>query len=314
MVVGIHIPFFISPYLLNIYRIAVPIFLMISGYFLVGKDGTISERRISKILKKIFIITVTTNLIYYVFKAFVYGIYKWPVVETILVGSTLNGAMWYMNTYMQALIIIWVIVKLRKTQIFPWIAIFGLLLNLILGSYYWLIWDAKPILTLDADPNPYALNRNFLTIGLPCIIAGIWIRLKERPLVLKKLLTAGTILLIAVYAECEFIKYFSNSAEPAGDIIIFTLPLAIIIFLLGLNVPQEMRLISGLAYFGKNHSTNLFLFHVIVRAIILLIAIRIPFYLPDNKYWVLPTTIISMIAISEVIKWSKNMMFKSSHT
>lgn len=87
MVVGIHLPFFANPVLLPVYRIAVPVFFMITGYFLVDSQGTLRAERIEKTLRKILLITLSVYAIYWIFKALIYGQYVYPVVPLIVEGG-----------------------------------------------------------------------------------------------------------------------------------------------------------------------------------------------------------------------------------
>ncbi len=309
MVVGIHIPLWGTTSIMKpLYSIAVPIFLMISGYFLVTPEGDIPQKRITKILKKIFTITVIVNLIYYGWRVLIHHVYTLPIFRTILVGDTLNLALWYMNAYLEALILIWFITKLKLTRLLPWLAILGLLLNLILGSYYWVFLDKRPELYLEGVLIPNALHRNFFTIALPCIVAGTWLRLKERPQSLRKLLWAAGILLIANYAEAIIRKLACGSAT-SGDIGLVTLPLAIVVFLIALNLKSEHRLIRYLAHLGKNYSTNIFLFHLLINGILFILVTQLPFWLPDNIYWMLPVDIILIIFLTKICNLGKLRFF-----
>lgn len=300
MVVWIHIPLFgLASQMIHINRIAVPIFFMISGYFLVNPDGTIPQKRIIKILKKIFVLTVIVNLIYYSYRAIVRHDYSLPLLRTILVGDTLNMALWYMNAYLEALILIWIIVKLNVTRILPWLAILGILINLILGSYYWVFWEHQPNLYLDNSLVRYAAHRNFFTIALPCIVTGTWIRLKERPLEVNKLVWIFGILLVGIYAEAIFRKIACGNSD-SGDIGLLTIPLAIVIFLIALNLKSEHRIIRYMAHLGKNYSTNIFLFHLLIKGLFLLLVANLPFMVPDDIYWMWPVDIITVILLSRM--------------
>lgn len=100
MVVGIHIPFVLQPHLIAIYRIAVPIFFMISGYFLVNTEGVITTQRIKRVFIKVLILAITANVIYYIFKLIIFHRYTYPLFVTIIEGGTIAASLWYLNAYL----------------------------------------------------------------------------------------------------------------------------------------------------------------------------------------------------------------------
>lgn len=306
MVVAIHIPCALPPLLFPIYRIAVPIFFIISGYFLLKWEGEIRSETITLTIIKIFTITLIANIAYYLFYAFFPPRqFSYPVIDLILIGDAISGPLWYLNAYLEVLCILWIIIK-AKIDI-KWIFVFipiGLALNLFLGSYYWLFWESW-LSFGKQQVNDLAVHRNFLTIGLPSVAIGIYIKLHEKKLSLNCLLILIVCLATALYIEYALIKFASPMHRVDGDITLFTVPLAVAVFLFALNYNQEHNWLFAMSRMGKRHSLNIYLYHKMVAYVIGVVLWRVSFVL--SLFCILPLTIIAICIIGAV--WMK---FKES--
>lgn len=171
-VVMLHTSFILKIPLLPLLRLAVPLFFMITGYFLWSADRTQTLRRIRRTAVKIFWITLLANAVYASF-LLLRGEpidCSWrAMLRLLLYGDNFCGQLWYMNACIEALLIIGLFVKLQQERwLFRFMPVL-LLLGLALGKYAW-VWG------LDALPE---MSRNGLLTGLPFVLCGCMLRRRE---------------------------------------------------------------------------------------------------------------------------------------
>ncbi len=271
MVVQIHTASALKITILPLCRIAVPVFFIISGYFMVNKDGVVTSSRIQGILIKILKITIFSVLIYlsyHIALSFVtqgcidanYTKLKFWIRE-LAFGSAVNMHLWYLTAYLQLLVIFYITLRIKKFPILFILIPLGVLLNLLLGRYIFLISDAETSLDI---------NRNVLTIAIPCVLIGILIRSYEHKLPSqKKTITALIIATILLYAE-QLILYL-YFPQGAGDIIIFTIPVAILTFITFLRLNATGKTMRKISQLGKRHSMDIYLWHPILAYVFIYI-------------------------------------------
>lgn len=102
-------------------RIAVPCFLLVSGYFLVGSEG-ISQDRIKRATLKIIKLILFSNFVYLCFRSFenyvnngTWVLDKWMTfdfwIDNLIGGGSLCGPLWYLNSYCQGLIVLYLVCR-----------------------------------------------------------------------------------------------------------------------------------------------------------------------------------------------------------
>lgn len=144
-VVCLHAPMgFLSEGLVVLFQFTVPIFLMVTGYFLYTED---KEKLLAKLrgsIKKVFIIVVITHLVYTLL--YLEGLprltdYVLWVKWLILGQHYAGGHLWYLSSLLEALIVFWVITKLGGNKYIGYGSLlivcylsFGMLRPLIFGS------------------------------------------------------------------------------------------------------------------------------------------------------------------------------------
>ena len=269
LVVMIHVN---SPFrfeLLPLTQTAVPIFYLISGYFLVGPDSLINRSRITKTLKKIAGIAIVANLVYLLFLAALnfhrcgdfYNILPYfkpsNLLSLLVFGGTVSGHLWYLNAYMFALLLTGLIIKLKWQKIIPFLIFAGLAVAILLGQYS----------RLTSLPDiGYALNRNGFTIAFPCVMTGACIRIYESRLRNFKYWIAACIaIVIATYAETYFLSA-TNGDTITGVLAITTIPAAACIFMMFLTTPRLH--IPVLSKIGKDYSAHIYIYHIMVMTIL----------------------------------------------
>ena len=172
LVVMLHVKTPWQHYYLPITRCAVPVFFIISGYFLMG-EGMIN--RMWKGSRRIFVILVYSSILFafvsYVLNGFNLGSII-PTVSKVVRFILLNDNpwafhLWYLSAYLYVLLLCIVIEKYKL-----WTIAFGavpllLMTDLVLGKYSLLILNRE---------YPYVLVRNFLFVGLPYFLIGAYIK------------------------------------------------------------------------------------------------------------------------------------------
>lgn len=259
LVVLIHTDFILKPALLPVCRFAVPFFLMVSGFFLCEPDGSLSPCKIAGIFKKMVVVTVALQMLYYFVavageyltgpEGFIWNfpthLRYWSIV--IAHGGLFGVHLWYLNSYIWALAILWILVSMRCERFVYYLIIPGLVANLLLGSY----------LVVGDEPNG-GLIRNALVTSLPFLAIGVLLRRNQHLVMSPRrswlLLLAGLPLL---YAESAAI---SRGGEPLGDLNIVTIPLSVLFFMALLAMPAAKApamLVSG----GRRLSSHVYYYH-----------------------------------------------------
>lgn len=271
-VVMIHVPFFYKDYFMPICRLAVPLFFMISGYFLSSDQGMISLGRIKKSIKKIFWINFSASFVYLIYNislAFVLYILNgedilWLKIffpdyflQKILLSNPYCGILWYLVAYMQTLLIFYVFIRCKKfsflLHIFPFFFIGGLIIG------YYNFWH--PVLL-------GFVFRNFLTMGIPFVLLGIFIR-KYLNAILQRV-GAYLLFLCLFFCICAYVEYFyflQYGCQNHGDYNLFTIILSVSVFLYFISHKN----LGKDAYFeviGKKYSLFIYLYHILFYNII----------------------------------------------
>lgn len=249
-------PFYLYP----IIRTAVPLFFMISGYFLYSEDSEIAQRKCIKAFKKILWITIYANLFYYISLNIPNDLFPInslkSVVHLITVGTSLGYQLWYLNAYIQALVVIIIALKFKKIS-FLWkcIPIF-LILGLMTGKYQFLV----PFLR-----NSLSLSRNFITMGIPFVGIG-WLIRKYGSQLLSKFSSKvifAFLIIVLILSESEVCYFRFNRIFLHGDYVITTIPLVALMLLVAIKYPLLGKN-SLVEVIGKKYSLSIYIFHIFV--------------------------------------------------
>lgn len=236
LIVCIHVPFpgETGSYITALSRIAVPIFFMITGFFY---SDVVKKGRTARQIKKIFILMVGANLVYFVWKWFytavtsnVDFISSTFTVKNLLKfvffnDSPLNGHLWYLGAILYVLIITAIAKKLRITKVLYWLTPVLLILDLVLGKYSLVLLNRE---------FPYVLVRNFLFVGIPYFCIGRIIR-EEGGQKINKNTTALLIFIFSLTTCIERFILVSADMNSTRDHYISTTFLAIAVFLFTLK-------------------------------------------------------------------------------
>ncbi len=260
--VSIHIPSFYKPALAPLLKTAVPIFFIITGYFLYSADRSAAIARCKKALRKLSILFLWSNALYFAWHLTLYfrgghfPIDSWRSIVVFLVfGDSFCMALWYLTACLQTLFVFWAALKFRMERwLYPVIPL-GLLFALLFGRY-----------CIIDHPLSLLLVRNAFTTGMPCFLIG-WLthryadRLMKRGIELALLVSTGL-----YYAECLcYVIYVKHLLPPLsiGDLFVMTVPTAWLLFLCALK-HKDAGIGSPLERIGRNHSTNIYVLHLLV--------------------------------------------------
>lgn len=279
-VVLIHTNFLGKDFFIPICRMAVPLFFMISGYFMVSDTGDISVNHLWRTVKKIFRINIVATAVYLLYFVSLSTLQYIMTGETnymdvffpdhfwskLLLSNPYAGVLWYLVAYMEALLVIIFSIKFNffsyLQKFFPLFFILGLLM----GTYnFWFPID------------DICYHRNFMTMALPFIMLGSWIKqhLYELLDVFKqKMYLIILVFLIIAYSEYYMILFYDR--EGRGDYWFSIIPLSFFVFLLCLQSFNFWKN-TLLIFIGKYLSLYIYLYHVLIRDIFNLLLYKLGF-------------------------------------
>ena len=175
LIVFLHTDFKWHDMILPFTRCAVPCFLMISG-FLLYSDGGIGQQRLRRNIKHIWHIFLWSTLLFLVYKEawsilhgglFVPSIRQW-IYFIILNENPFGFHLWYLGAYLYVLLLMLIVDKHKFLKYMLWVTPLLLLGDLVFGKYSLLLLN-KEI--------PFVYVRNFLFVGIPYFMIGIWCKL-----------------------------------------------------------------------------------------------------------------------------------------
>ncbi len=276
MVIQIHAYSFIGGLALPLCRIAVPVFFMISGFFMCDDSGVVRPEKLKRSFIKILKLTAWAALVYLCWLAFDMGVLNGqfdeflakyifsikPWLATVFICPSGAWSLWYLIAFLQVLVIVWLGVKLNCLKLLYWSIPICLAANLLLGKY-------SPAIGLGAYKIPLFIHRNSITIGLPCVMLGMLLRQNRSAIPdLRKALILTLSIGFLLYAEAALL-HFTVFGHTSGDIGIFTVPLAVAVFMLFYRLNTGTRIESVCATLGREHSLNIYIWHVMALLIIL---------------------------------------------
>ncbi len=246
--VTFHIPLFCGPALQPLLRTAVPVFFIITGYFLYSADRSVAIARCKKSLRKLLTLFLWSNTLYFIYYLLLgqFPIGSWRgVVRFLVFGDAICFVLWYLMACIQTLVVFWAALKFNMTRwLYPIIPV-GLLFALLFGRYC----------ILD-HPLPIPLVRNAFTTGIPCFLIG-WLThryadcLKMRWIEIALLVSTGL-----YYAE-----YGLNPL--LRGLYAMTVPTAWLLFLCALK-HKNVGAGTPLERIGRDHSANIYVLHILV--------------------------------------------------
>ena len=176
LVVLLHCGYAWHEAVLPLTRCAVPCFLIISGFLLYSPGKGIGHERLKRNIKHIWHIILWSTILFAVVKEILVMLHCdvfLPSAKQLLYFIFLNenpfaGHLWYLSAYLYVLLIMKVVDKYRLWKPLLWLTPFLLLGDLVLGKYSLLLLNRE---------FPFVYVRNFLFVGLPYFMIGVWIKM-----------------------------------------------------------------------------------------------------------------------------------------
>lgn len=259
LVIFLHVPSSLQEYYMPLTRCAVPVFFIISGYFLYGNNIVL---KIKRQLKRISYILLWGSILY----AFELLVLNHGSISSIIptTQDLFNFAcfnenpycphLWYLSAYIYVLVIILAIEKLNLWKIFFISIPFLLAVDLCFGKYSIVLWNRE---------FDWLYVRNFLFVGLPYVLIGAYIRKFENKVKrISTMFTIGGVILFSTtsFVERELLIYLGANA--IREHYISTTFMAVTLFLTFLNNKSYNN--YKLSQFGRNDSLYIYVFHIMV--------------------------------------------------
>lgn len=191
LVVILHTGFNFHDEILPITRCAVPCFFMISGFLLYSDNKGIGNDRLMRNIKHIFYVIIWSTLLFALIKecmAIRHGGLFFPSMREwfnfiVFNDNPFGFHLWYLNAYLYILLIMVFVDKYKLWKPFLWVTPLLLLGDLFFGKYSLLLLNHE---------YPFVYVRNFLFVGLPYFMIGIWIKINNKSLLnMNKLIYMG---------------------------------------------------------------------------------------------------------------------------
>ncbi len=256
-VVFIHFPtIYYYQETLFLARFAVPVFLMVTGYYLLDGNGNLALTKIWRSLRKLAILFLWSNVFYLVAKIWLDPDFSLPpvlsaeyVAKIFIYGGQYGYHLWYVTAVFWALALTVVAKRLHFLKLLVCISPLISLAALLIGKYHFLIPDIQMPF--------YTVFSYGCIFSLPSLYLGMIIRKYEHKLIhlpWKYILLATVVISsLEVYL---FIDRFTN-----GETYIFTLPLQTAVFCFFLRSrAYPPRLVKA----GCRYAMYIYVFHIFI--------------------------------------------------
>lgn len=268
LVICIHSPFpgVFGQYFSALARIAVPIFFMITGFFY---SSTAEKNRELKQIKKVFILVLESNALYFLWKCF-YSVISGSGITAYLSStftftnffwllllnrSPFGDHLWYLSALLYVLLIVYAAKRLNLMKVLYLLTPLLLIGDLVLGKY-------SSLLLHRAFSS--VLVRNFLFVGLPYFCIGMLLhKYKPKP---KTGTTAGLMFLFSATTLAERYLIINSGLNSPREHYISTTLLAISVFLFFTQVYKSRkptRAENVMSKIGRDYSAWVYIIHPI---------------------------------------------------
>lgn len=258
-VVVIHFPMLGKQQLEPLVRTAVPLFYIITGFFLY--KGT-QEKEVCTAkhwVKKVIVCSILLNVCYAIWNYVVHDAILTPqmLIKAALSGNGISVPLWYLTALWQALLV-FILLRKRAYGLMNW-SIALCLLNPLLGRYCFLFME-------NGEQLYTSIRTNALTVALPYLCIGYasgkyqlcskWGKI-QYPIILG----------VAMYAE-----YYTLQCCGVNNHVSYLFTTAAFSWAFFLWVQQyKGSLPYGAVEIGKQHSANIYYWHSAVGAVIIML-------------------------------------------
>jgi surface polysaccharide O-acyltransferase-like enzyme len=249
-------------------KIAVPFFLMVSGFYIYSQDNTVMLKRITNSIKKVGIIILQASVVYGILrfvKHFYLGIdisaQNFKLIPFLLLNDfQFTEHLWYLFAFFYVLIISKLFIRFK-------------LLNLLLYSiplffiinFVFTIWSR----VVPISEGKFWYELNWLVVGMPYFVLGLLI--KKYFNYFSQIDKSYLLSLIVVMSFTIFPEHFAfKQFVERGPGVFSTAILAVASFL---YCARDLTIFTGkmevvVSQLGSRHALNIYLYHVLIREVL----------------------------------------------
>lgn len=255
-VLMVHFEFYNRQYFGPLFNCGVPLFYIISGFFMYNDSSEKEAKRYKKSIVKILKIALFFNLVYFLLRyiqtgdTIIHSIEA--LVNLIIYGDVIMGHLWFLHSYLWTLILFLLLLRLRNgKQILGVLALFWFLLSLSERQYSFVFGLEK------------YFTRNYylpsLGVSLPMMYIGYFLRKYEHVILIslngrKKTYLFLLLAIILLYTEHRMLSLVGHYA---GGMMISTYIATILFFVVFIN-HRDFGEDTFLEKIGKFHSGNIY--------------------------------------------------------
>lgn len=242
-VVIIHFPLTGKIYLDPLIKTSVPVFYMITGYFIFSnlEEGK-TQKRLLQSSFKISKLFLGTNIVYFIYN-FNAGIpCKFTsvndIIRFIFWGDNISGHLYFLTSYLWATFLLSLLSITKLRQCLPWLSLL-IIGNILLGRYFFVLQDF--FMNGEAYNMPVGMKNNALFLAIPCISMGYIARQWQSKLNRKQSIILLLIFLIISYTELIALRKGLH-VESLSAFTISTFPLSIFILLVFIHIDSLLKI------------------------------------------------------------------------
>ena len=298
LVVFLHTDFKWHDMILPFTRCAVPCFLMISCFLLYSSEG-IGQERLRRNIKHILHIFLWSTLLFFIYKEalsivhgelFVPSFKQW-VFFLIFNENPFAGHLWYLGAYLYVLLIMVAVDKYNLWKYMLWFTPLLLMGDLVLGKYSLLLLGKE---------YPFVYVRNFLFVGIPYFMLGIWFKKHFGKLLkINRYIYSGGVILFTFTSIMEKTILLDLGKSPMREHYLSTTFLAICLFMFVLSFKNVHSL--KVSQLGERDSLYVYVFHPLFVMTLPMIIKRIPIDLSSIYQYTAPLIVLVMTIIFTVL-------------
>lgn len=253
-VVIYHVPFWKNSQLIPISNIAVPVFYMISGFFLFTGDAKNEISKAKKWIKKVIIWTVALNILYFIFvRQFKTEISLFDIICILFQGGVVSPPLWYMTALWEALLVFIIarqILPKKLLSLLITISPLAFLLSLATWRYNCCIFNNSI--------NSRWFSYSFITVAIPCISLGYIIGAHKKGL--SHFHRWGILTLLCIILA--YVEHYTLEGKLSSGYYLSTLPLSFCMLMFAIN--SKAHLCRILVAIGQRDSAYIYYFHMLV--------------------------------------------------
>lgn len=285
--------------ILPLTRCAVPCFLIISGFLLYTQNG-IGRERLKRNIKHIFHIIIWATLLFAFLKeamAIIHGNFFLPSKKQWLYFIVFNENpfgyhLWYLGAYLYVLLVMQIVDKYNLWKYILRCIPILLLGDLMFGKYSLLLFNKE---------FPYVFVRNFMFVGIPYFLLGVWMKKNIAKLqTVNKYIYSGGVILFSITSIIEktFLLYIGKC--PIREHYLSTTFLATCLFLFFMSFKNERA--SRISQMGERESLYIYIFHPMFLIVVLpKLLSKMSSMINEIYLWVAPLFVLFLTIMFTVI-------------